>query len=269
MSEELKTRVRELIESGQAEGFLGLVQAEGHPIPRLITRDNLADADLLVIGEHRYPLVGILTRIAREHPEKKLGVMIRGCEERALVEIYKSDQLKPDRVVQIGINCPETLARTCRCPLPYTSFAGIGEKISGVEDRSDIAEIEALAESDRFAFWRHAFSKCIRCYGCRNICPMCFCKSCTLEDQNLMGAGEVPPSNPGWHLLRAFHMAGRCIDCGLCEETCPMDIPLRRLYRRVREIGREVFGFLPGADPEAVPPFEFLDDGSFEVPPSD
>ena len=269
MSEQLKNRVRELLASGEAEGFLGLVEADGHPLPRLITRDNLADVEKLTVGEIRYPLAGILTRISRVHPEARLAVMVRGCEERALIEIYKSEQLRPAQVVPVGINCPEALARKCRCPRPFTSFPGEGEKTAGVNDRSDIAEIEAMSESARLEFWRKAFSSCIRCYGCRNICPMCFCQNCTLGDDKFLGKGEIPPANPGWHLLRAFHLAGRCIDCGLCEEACPMGIPLRRLYRRVREAGEEIFGYLPGADPEARPPFEFLDDGKFEIPKKD
>jgi Na+-translocating ferredoxin:NAD+ oxidoreductase RnfC subunit len=60
-------------------------------------------------------------------------------------------------------------------------------------------------------------------------------------------------------------MAGRCVDCGLCEEACPMDIPLRTLYRRVREVVKELMDYLPGADRDKVPPLQILGDGLFEI----
>jgi Fe-S oxidoreductase len=60
-------------------------------------------------------------------------------------------------------------------------------------------------------------------------------------------------------------MAGRCIDCGLCEEACPVAIPLRTLYRKVREIVKEHFDFLPGEERDGTSPIQTLGDGSFEI----
>ena len=48
-------------------------------------------------------------------------------------------------------------------------------------------------------------------------------------------------------------MAGRCIDCGLCEEACPVDIPLRLLYRKVNQIVSDIFDYRPGSSPEQSP----------------
>ncbi|MBW1940003.1 MAG: 4Fe-4S binding protein, partial [Deltaproteobacteria bacterium] len=85
--------------------------------------------------------------------------------------------------------------------------------------------------------WTYELSTCIKCYGCRNICPVCFCKECTLDSPALIATGgDLPPEIPIFHLVRAVHMGGRCIDCGLCEDACPMDIPLRMLYRKVNGI---------------------------------
>jgi Fe-S oxidoreductase len=41
-------------------------------------------------------------------------------------------------------------------------------------------------------------------------------------------------------------MAGRCIDCGLCEAACPVDIPLRMLYRKVNTLCTELFDYQAG-----------------------
>jgi formate hydrogenlyase subunit 6/NADH:ubiquinone oxidoreductase subunit I len=43
-------------------------------------------------------------------------------------------------------------------------------------------------------------------------------------------------------MTRAMHMVGRslCIYCGLCEEACPADIPLKSLYKLVSKmVGQE------------------------------
>ena len=99
---------------------------------------------------------------------------------------------------------------------------------------------------ERFDYWKDAFSRCIKCYGCRDVCPMCFCKECALEDDNLVATGAIPPEIPVFHLTRAIHMVGRCIDCGLCNEACPADIPLRTLYKKVADIIDDQFQYRPG-----------------------
>jgi len=72
---------------------------------------------------------------------------------------------------------------------------------------------------------------------------MCFCKECALEDDNLVTTGAIPPEIPVFHLTRAIHMVGRCIDCGLCNEACPADIPLRTLYKKVADIIDDQFQY--------------------------
>jgi Na+-translocating ferredoxin:NAD+ oxidoreductase RnfC subunit len=137
---------------------------------------------------------------------------------------------------------------------------------SPVEDLSDIEEVERLPEEERFQYWAKQFGKCIKCYGCRNICPACFCPTCTLEDSSLVRPGGTPPDVPIFHLIKAYHMTDRCIDCGLCEEACPMGIPVRRLYRKVRKTVKDLFGYVPGEREEEKGPLEFLGDGSYELP---
>jgi ferredoxin len=65
--------------------------------------------------------------------------------------------------------------------------------------------------------------------------------------------GTLPVEIPIFHLIRATHMAGRCIGCGLCEDACPSHIPLRLLYREVNKIVATVFDYSPGCSMEKSP----------------
>ncbi len=231
----------------------------------MFTRDTIKELDHLTTGAVRYPLSKVLIQIAVQYPDKTFGILCRACDERALIELYKNTQLKADKVVTLGIACSDELVHACRCKNPIPSNL-VGETVAAKPfDRLDVEQIISLPVDKRFNFWTEQLGKCIKCYGCRNICPVCFCQVCTLEDQGLVTRGDIPPEVPAFHLSRAYHMAGRCIDCGLCEEGCPVDIPLRTLYRRVREVVKELFDYLPGEEKDTVPPIQILGDGTFEI----
>jgi ferredoxin len=238
-------------------------QMTGHAFPFLFT--SAGELDGLTVGDGRYPMSKIALRIALRHPGRQLAVMVRGCDERALLELFRNRQLDPAHIVPVGIACSVEQGLACRCPKPYPSDIVLGEARESIRDLSDIRAIEAMPLEERFSFWTDQLGKCIKCYGCRNICPVCFCSTCTLQDAPLVTQGEIPAAVPSFHLARAFHMAGRCIDCGLCEEGCPVHIPLRTLYRKVIDVVRETFDYVPGEQRATEPPLEALGDGSFAL----
>lgn len=249
MIENVKQKVKELLESGKIKGFLGLKEANGQTGPHLFgDGDNL---NSLVLGDRerpgdsRYPLNKLLIHLAMSYPEDTFGILVRGCDERGLKTLYTWNQLNPDNIIPVGIACPQELADACECQQPYPDEYVAGDKAQAHAFES-VAKLDGLDLSERFTHWRDEFSKCVKCYGCRDICPMCFCKECSLETDELIPTGELPPEIPIFHLTRAVHMAGRCIDCGLCNEACPSDIPLRTLYKKVADIMDKEFGFRAG-----------------------
>ena len=99
----------------------------------------------------------------------------------------------------------------------------------------EVARIEAMTPDERFAFWQNELSKCIRCNACRDVCPACTCEKCVFDNPG-SGVENKSPANSFeekmFHIIRAFHVAGRCTDCGECSRVCPQNIPLHLLNRK-------------------------------------
>ena len=99
----------------------------------------------------------------------------------------------------------------------------------------EVEKLEAMTADERFAFWKEQLSKCIRCNACRNVCPACSCLKCVFDNPQ---SGISAKANDSefeeklFHVIRAFHVSGRCTDCGECSRVCPQNIPLHLLNRK-------------------------------------
>jgi len=267
--EKLREKVRKLLADGKVAGYVGYIVKDGLPLPHLFTKERLEEVDRAIVapGDARYPLDKLLEQLAARYPEAAFAVQVRGCDERGLNELYKWGQLDPEKVVMVGVACPQDQADYCECPGPWTSVIDYGEKCAPVTQSQRVARIDALAGEEAFKEWQAHFARCVKCYGCRDICPMCFCKECSLEHADLIGTGMVPPDTT-FQLVRAIHMAGRCIDCGLCEENCPADIPLRVLYKKGNALVQALFDYDTGSPAAGPSPWKFLgDEATLETKP--
>ena len=137
----------------------------------------------------------------------------------------------------------------------------IGEDGEVVEDcnRFDTVEkLENMTPDERFAFWRGELSRCIRCNACRNVCPACTCEQCIFDNPK-SGVAQKAAANSFeenmFHIIRAFHVAGRCTDCGECSRVCPENIPLHLLNRKfIKDVNTFYGTYQAGEDPAAKPP---------------
>jgi formate dehydrogenase subunit beta len=145
----------------------------------------------------------------------------------------------------------------CEYPTPLLYDVLLGEKKQPFksESYSDVKQIEAKSLQEKWNFWEKQFSRCIRCYACRNICPVCFCKECSAEQLNpqWLRRSVTISENTVWHLTRALHVAGRCTGCGECERVCPMSIPLMLLNKKMLKEVKDVFEYRPGISVDAKP----------------
>jgi ferredoxin len=111
-------------------------------------------------------------------------------------------------------------------------------------------DIAHMSIEERGEFWRRHLSKCIKCYGCREVCPVCICEECELEDPQWVRPGRIPADYPLFHLIAAYHLADRCVGCGACQDTCPMGIPLLTMMHLARIDREKIFEYVPGLDAE-------------------
>ena len=122
----------------------------------------------------------------------------------------------------------------------------------------EVEKLEAMTEEERFLFWQKELSRCIRCNACRNVCPACTCENCVFDNPKSGIASKAPASSfeeQNFHIIRAFHVAGRCTDCGECSRVCPQKIPLHLLNRKfIKDINTFWGTYQAGADPDEIPP---------------
>lgn len=120
--------------------------------------------------------------------------------------------------------------------------------------RFDMVEkLQSMSPKERFDFWQNELSKCIRCNACRNACPACTCRKCIFDNP---ASGVAAKANADtfeekmFHIIRAFHVAGRCTDCGECSRVCPQNIPLHLLNRMfIKEINEFYGDYQAGLEP--------------------
>ncbi|MFO8060169.1 MAG: 4Fe-4S dicluster domain-containing protein [Bacillota bacterium] len=236
---------------------------DARAINRLMTDGVIQREDVYILGFH---CPGIAS------PEKLREAV--GGDDRILSVDWEEDGGELQLVVQTSggerrLPASEVLEQRClNCthPEPVISDEVFGEPLREVAERdrafAGLREMERLGVDERFAQWARNFDRCIRCYACRNVCPACNCKECVFD--------SALPDQPDWlskastlsekqifHVIRAFHVAGRCIECGQCERVCPMDLPLTDLMMKAASDIEELFGpHEAGLDPDEVPPLQ-------------
>ena len=147
----------------------------------------------------------------------------------------------------------------------YDELWGESKDTADSERFDEVKALEAMSPAERFEFFKKELSKCIRCNACRNVCPACSCRKCAFDNNNFDSQQKANVDSfeeKMFHIIRAFHVAGRCTDCGECSRVCPEGIPLHLFNRKFIKDIDELYGeFQAGKDPEAQSP---LTDYTFE-----
>ncbi len=261
---ELRRRAKELLTEGKVAVVVGYRAATrpGRAQPAFTTSPE--DCESLIFDERcgqnlaNY-IIGLKHR-------GRIAVIAKGCDSRSIVSLVKEHQLDRANLHVIGVGCAgvredgelDEACRTCiqRDAVEYDEFIGERAAPEPAELPGEPADPDA-----RWQEFAEEAGRCIRCYACRQVCPNCYCPVCFVDTGRPAWLGRTTElsDNAVFHLMRALHMAGRCVECGSCARACPMGIDLMKLNRKAAQIVRERFGHTAGMKPDEPPPLAAFD----------
>ena len=234
---------------------------DARAVAQLVVEGQFNKENLVIIG---VPCEGVID-------PGKLRAKLAGRE-------ITDSEIKGDKIKLIGdgfeLEVPknELLSDSClTCKYPnapqYDHLIGEPAKPLGIKGEYEaVDEFESKPPDERWAYFERELSRCIRCYACRNACPVCYCNECFVDcsTPQWTGKGNDVSDTVIFHIVRVLHTAGRCVDCGACAAACPLNINIRLLGKRVEKEILERFDYTAGLDFETQPALAAYDENDKE-----
>jgi ferredoxin len=246
--------------------------------------NNLANYVRRVEGKVAVVAQGCVSRnlvgLIQENQKKREELYVIGVPSPGMVDARRvREEIGGDKVIESAVEDGEAIVvsgrgfteriprkkvmrgncYTCVQRNPVIVDELIGEEVEPTHG-GDIDKVSApwekLEPAERYAHLEDLLQNCIRCYACRDACPLCYCNVCFVDEAKPQWCGKTQDESDvvTFHLLRAFHCAGRCTDCGACESACPQGINMRQLTAKIEKDIRELYDYRPGMKLDVTPP---------------
>lgn len=290
-NEKLQEIAKDLLESGEVSLVIGYTKGSNPQRMRPVFITKAEDADRLSFNHHAVQDLAVFLKKPEVKKFGKIGIAVKGCDEKAINALIQEYQVSRDNIKIIGVECNGVIRQNLadkgetavseasvydKClicnehtPVLYDYLVPSEApklNLSGnLKPYAKIEELDSMSPEEKNSFWEKEFDKCIKCYACRQACPLCYCSRCIVEknmpqwiDTNLEETG-----NAQWNLIRAYHLSGRCIGCGECERACPVNIPLMLINEKMARDVNNLFGYKSGLDINAKPVFGVFSESDF------
>ena len=236
-----------------ATGKIGVVAkgCDARSIVNEVVERQIPREDVVILG---VPCNGVLDRWKIE--AKLDGRDLLDGELRGGGVVLRGDGFEDELELQ-EVLCDGCTDCSHRNPPLYDILIGeLIEEGEGASEEDSLQALEDRSDAERWAYFTEEYARCIRCYACREACPSCYCDVCFIDqtEPRWFGKSENLSDVTAFHLVRTYHVAGRCLDCGACERACPMHIDLRTLQKNLQRKVREAFSYEAGLYLETSPP---------------
>jgi ferredoxin len=194
------------------------------------------------------------------------AIVVTPMIAKTLVQMIAEKQISLPSFIPIAVDDGTVIELTTNSVLEDYVTNHPVELPPQVKDIMD--KLEAMSVDERFQYWRDELTRCFKCYACRAACPLCYCDRCITDCNQPQWINYSPHTqgNYEWHINRAMHLAGRCIECGACGRACPLDIPIHLLTIKASHIAINEFDYIPGIKcdtPSALSSFKVEDQENF------
>ena len=263
-------KAKELLSNGTVNRVIGWEKGlfEDDQTPRIFTSVEELDKNFVY---DEYSVATVSKYLIKEtKKEGKILAFLKANDTYSFNQLVKEHRVNRENVYIVAVPS-NSEAQKGKIHVVYDEIMDSDGKITSKKEESQedkeafnkerfemVAKLEAMTADERFAFWQNELSKCIRCNACRNVCPACTCEQCVFDNPKSGIAQKAAADSfeeKMFHIIRAFHVAGRCTDCGECSRVCPQHIPLYLLNRKYIKDVDEIYGeYQAGEDTETRAP---------------